>query len=71
MAHWVWSDNGWFNVLNAKAPFPAFDFAGGVGRFRAEVAPGRELILLPGAVLQTIEHRRRGADDPIAREAVS
>lgn len=29
LAHWVWSDTGWLNVLNKEATFPAFDFAGG------------------------------------------
>jgi Amt family ammonium transporter len=29
LAHWVWADNGWLNSANAKAAFPAFDFAGG------------------------------------------
>lgn len=33
LAHWVWSDTGWFNFLNTnpptQAPFPSFDFAGG------------------------------------------
>ncbi len=30
LAHWVWSDNGWFFDGNANAKFPAFDFAGGL-----------------------------------------
>jgi Amt family ammonium transporter len=29
IAHWVWSDTGWLNALNANAAYPAFDFAGG------------------------------------------
>lgn len=29
LAHWVWSDTGWLNFANAKASYPAFDFAGG------------------------------------------
>lgn len=29
LAHWVWSDTGWLNVLNKDAKFPSFDFAGG------------------------------------------
>jgi Amt family ammonium transporter len=30
LAHWVWSDTGWFNPFNASAKVPAFDFAGGL-----------------------------------------
>jgi len=29
IAHWVWSDTGWLNFLNANAKVPSFDFAGG------------------------------------------
>lgn len=29
IAHWVWSDTGWLNYLNANAKLPSFDFAGG------------------------------------------
>jgi Amt family ammonium transporter len=29
IAHWVWSDTGWLNALNANAAYPALDFAGG------------------------------------------
>ena len=30
LAHWLWSDSGWFSVSNPQAAFPTFDFAGGV-----------------------------------------
>jgi len=29
IAHWVWSDTGWLNYLNASASMKSFDFAGG------------------------------------------
>jgi Amt family ammonium transporter len=30
LAHWVWSDTGWFNPANANVKYAAFDFAGGL-----------------------------------------
>src|SRR5436190_1640439 len=30
LAHWVWSDTGWFNPANDAAWRPSFDFAGGL-----------------------------------------
>ncbi|MEO1998778.1 MAG: ammonium transporter [Planctomycetaceae bacterium] len=30
LAHWIWSDTGWFSVANPQAGFPTLDFAGGV-----------------------------------------